>query len=81
VRIVELCNANYAHDVLLSNPEVSTLMPCSWGVCEGPDGKILISGMNVGLMGKMFGGRIAEVMGGAVAEDEHRILGAVVVGE
>ena len=54
VRLVELCKAGYANDVLASNPEVSTLMPCAWGVYEGADGKILISGMNMGLMGKMF---------------------------
>ena len=33
-----------------------------------------LSKMNTGLMGKVFGGNIARVMGGAVAEDEHEIL-------
>ncbi len=74
IRIVELCKAPYAKDVLLTNPEVATLMPCAWGVYKGKDGKIYISGMNMGIMGKMFGGNIAKVMGGAVAKDEHNIL-------
>ena len=78
VRIVELCNAKYAKDVLTTNPEVSTLMPCSWGVYEGTDGKIYISGMNMGLMGKMFGGNIARVMGGSVSKDEKRMLKEVI---
>ena len=78
VSIVELCNAQYAKDVLVTNPEVSTLMPCAWGVYEGEDGKIYISGMNMGLMGKMFGGNIAEVMGGAVAKDEEQMLKMVI---
>lgn len=78
VRLVELCKADYAHDVLETNSEVSTLMPCAFGVYEGGDGKVYISGMNMGLMGKMFGGRIAEVMGGKVAQDEHQILSSVV---
>jgi len=78
VRIVELCKASYAKSVLSTNPEVSTLMPCAWGVYEGPDGKVYISGMNMGLMGKMFGGTIAEVMGGQVSADEHKILESVV---
>ena len=78
VRIVELCNAKYAKDVLMTNPEVSTLMPCAWGVYQGNDGKIYISGMNMGLMGKMFGGNIAKVMGGAVSKDEEQILKGVV---
>ena len=78
VKIVELCKAEYAKDVLLTNPEVSTLMPCAWGVYKGDDGKIYISGMNMGLMGKMFGGNIAKVMGGSVSKDEARILERVI---
>ena len=78
VKIVELCKAEYARDVLSTNPEVSTLMPCAWGVYEGDDGKIYISGMNMGLMGKMFGGNIAKVMGDLVAKDEVRILERII---
>ncbi|MEA3318007.1 MAG: DUF302 domain-containing protein [Bacteroidota bacterium] len=78
VRIVELCKAKYAKDVLMTDPEVSTLMPCAWGVYEGKDGNIYISGMNMGLMGKIFGGNIAKVMGGAVSKDEERILKEVI---
>ncbi len=78
VRIVELCNARHANDVLVTNPEVSTLMPCAWGVYKGKDGKVYISTMNMGLMGKVFGGNIAEVMGGEVAENEHEMLKAVI---
>ncbi len=32
----------------------------------------------MGLMGKMFGRNIAKVMGGAVADDERKILSSVV---
>ena len=78
VKLVELCNAEYARDVLVTNPEVSTLMPCAWGVYEGDDGKIYITGMNMGLMGKMFGGNIAEIMGRSVATEEARMLESVV---
>jgi len=78
VRIVELCNAKYAKDILTTNPEVSTLMPCAWGVYKGKDGKVYISGMNMGLMGKMFGGNIARVMGESVSQDEEKMLGGVI---
>ena len=78
IRIVELCKADYAKRVLTDNPEVSTMMPCAWGVYKGADGKVYISGMNLGLMGKMFGGTVGEVMGGQVSADELRILQAVV---
>ena len=78
VRVVELCNANYSKKVLTTNSEVSTLMPCAWGVYKGEDGKIYISGMNMGLMGKMFGGNIAKVMGGMVSKDEKQMLKGVI---
>lgn len=74
VMIVELCKAEYAKDVLSTNPEVSTLIPCAWGVYKGNDGNVYITGMNMGLMGKMFGGNIARVMGASVAKDEKQML-------
>lgn len=73
VRIMELCKANHATNILNSDPYISTMLPCALGVYEGKDGKIYISGMNVGLMGKMFGGNIAKVMG-TVSKEEHKIL-------
>lgn len=78
VRLVELCKAEYAQKVLDTNPEVSTLMPCAWGVYTGENGKIFIAGMNMGLMGKMFGGNIARIMGGAVAAEEEAMLAEVI---
>ena len=74
VRVVEFCKADYAHDMLKDNPEVCTLMPCTFGVYEGDDGKVYISSMNQHLMGKMFGSTIAKVMRQRVAQDEARIL-------
>jgi len=53
-------------------------MPCAWGVYKGADGRVYISGMNTALVGKMFGGTIAEVMGKSVEQDERRILQSVV---
>lgn len=78
IYIVELCKAPYARDVLSSNPEISTLMPCAWGVFKGKDDKIYISGMNMGLMGRIFGGNIASVMSGQVAPEEARMLAEVI---
>ena len=73
VRIVELCKADYAQDVLDTNPEVSTLMPCAFGVYE-QDGRVFVTGLNTGLMGKLMGGNVARVMGSGVAADEAKIM-------
>ncbi|MFW6189473.1 MAG: DUF302 domain-containing protein [Planctomycetota bacterium] len=78
VRVVQLCNADYAAEVLADSRRVSCLMPCSISVWEADDGTVRISRMNTRLMGKMFGGTVARVMGGSVARDEEAVLEAVV---
>ena len=78
VKLVKLCKAEYAQSVLQTDRDVSTLMPCTIAVWEGDDGKVYLSKMNMGLMARMFGGNIAEVMGGRVAQDEHAILAGIV---
>ena len=77
VKIVKLCKAEYAADVLGTDRYVSCLMPCSIAVWEADDGSVQVSKMNTGLMGKMFGGNIAKVMGQSVAADEADILATV----
>ena len=77
VTIVELCKAQYAKDVLETDRYVSGIMPCSLGVWEGDDGKVYVSKMNTGLMGKLFGGNIARVIGQHVAGDEAAILSGI----
>lgn len=53
---------------------VSVMMPCSIAVYQKNDGKTYVSTMNNGLMGKMFGGVVAEVMGGPVAANEEKFM-------
>jgi len=78
VKVVQLCKAEYAREVLTTNREVSAMMPCAISVYEDDLGKVWIAKINTGLMGKMFGGVIAEVMGGKVAAEEGAILEGVV---
>ncbi len=77
VVLIELCQPEYAKDILTDNTHLATLMPCAFAVYEGKNGNVYISGMNTGLMGKMFGGKIAEVMGEKVSKDEEIILSSV----
>lgn len=76
-KVIKLCQPQYAEKVVANEPHIACLMPCSIAVYETPDGNVHISQMNTGLMGKMFGGVIAEVMGGSVAADEEHILSSV----
>lgn len=72
VTIIKICQADYAEKILNTDEAmyVSVMMPCSISVYQKSDGNTYVSTMNTGLMGKMFGGVIAEVMGGPVAADE-----------
>jgi len=78
VKLIKLCKAEYAQSVLTTDRHISTMMPCTFAVWEGDDGKVYLSKTNMGLMAKLFGGNIAKVMGGNVVEDEHAMLAGVV---
>lgn len=67
VGTVALCNPLYAARILENdqNRKVTAFMPLGIGVYENKDGQVYISELNVGLMGMMFGGTIAEVMSDA----------------
>ncbi|MFO8013574.1 MAG: DUF302 domain-containing protein [Phycisphaerae bacterium] len=77
VRVVQFGRAEYAHAMLADTPEVSAFMPCAFGVYEGDDGKVHVSGMNRAVMAEMFGGTVAEVMRTRVAPDEAAIFKAL----
>lgn len=74
VTVVQLCKAPYARSVLETDRHVSCLMPCSFGVWEGDDGRVRVSKMNTGLIGRLFGGNVSAVMSGRVAGEEASIL-------
>jgi uncharacterized protein (DUF302 family) len=67
VKFVTLCNPHYANRILMNDADkvVTTMMPLGIGIYETVDGNVYMSEMNVGLMGMMFGGTIADVMGDA----------------
>lgn len=75
IRVVELCQRDYARELLKSgrNRFVATMMPCAIAVYEKEDGRTYVASMNVGLMGRLFGGEIRAIMG-KVAEDDKEIL-------
>ncbi len=65
VYVIKLCQPDYARRILQQDHSlaISSMMPCIISVYEKEDGTTYISTRNVGLLGKMFGGDIAEVMG------------------
>lgn len=75
VKVFELCHPDHAYKILSRDEErvVSALMPCRVAIYERSDGKVYVSRMNSGLMGKMMSGVVPEVMGIASEETEEII--------
>ena len=78
VTVIELCHPKHAGRVLEDDDAriVTSLMPCRISVYETSNGDVTISRMNSGLVSKVFGGLVSEVMAQAAAENEI-ILSAI----
>lgn len=76
IRVVELCRPDYARELLKSgkNRFVAAMMPCAIAVYEKEDGGVYVGSVNIGLMGRLFGGEIQRTMS-RVAHDDAEILG------
>lgn len=75
VQMIEACSTKYSKPILKDDTVrfLSILMPCKISVYKKNDGKVYIGTMNAGLMGKMFGPLVADVMA-QVAEDQKLFL-------
>lgn len=64
---INVCNPRYASRILSNDADrgVTAFMPLSIGVFEDQRGQVHVARLNVGLVGRMFGGTIADVMGSA----------------
>jgi uncharacterized protein (DUF302 family) len=62
---IDICNPRYVSKILADdrNRGVTAFMPLDLGVYEDKKGQVFVSQLNVGLVGKMFGGTISKVMG------------------
>ncbi len=75
VLMIEACSTKYSKPILKEDTVrfLSILMPCKISVYKKQDGKVYIGTMNAGLMGKMFGPLVGDVMG-QVAADQKKFL-------
>ena len=62
---IDICNPHYVSKILADdkNRGITAFMPLDLGVYEDKKGQVFVSQLNVGLVGKMFGGTISKVMG------------------
>jgi uncharacterized protein (DUF302 family) len=76
VTLIDACNPYHAGEILKNDEDryASVMMPCTIAVYEKSDGIVYVGTMNARLIGEMFGGAVAKIMGGTVAEDQDRFL-------
>ena len=78
INVIQMCQIGYAEGLLKKDDTkyVAVMMPCSVAIYEKSDGATYIASMNMGRMGKIFGGDIDRTMS-KVARDDKKILGFV----
>ncbi|MFT4282851.1 MAG: DUF302 domain-containing protein [Candidatus Woesearchaeota archaeon] len=70
VKIFDLCSGEYSYEILSRDDEriVTPMMPCRVSIYEKSNGNTYIGMMNSGLVAKLFGGIINDVMQKATSE-------------
>lgn len=68
--VVSLGNAKHAYSIVKNDKDKNILgfMPYRLGVYEDKNGKVFITGAEMGIMSKMFGGNVEKVMGQSAKE-------------
>ena len=79
MRVMELCNPQYAHRILSEDSLriFASMMPCRIAVYEKADGRVYLSRMNNGAFAALIGGVVEETMSKAY-RDVESFLDAVV---
>ena len=75
VMLIEACSTKYSGPIL-KNDDVrflSLLIPCKVAVYKKNDGKVYIGTMNAGLVGRLFGSQVGEIMS-HVSADQAKFL-------
>ena len=75
MKVFSICKSEHAEEILKADgrKKISAMMPCRVSVYETEDGRVYITGMNVGLMSKLFGGVIEEITK-KVAEEQEQMF-------
>ncbi len=78
VRLVNLCQAKHAAAMMKEDDlrRLSVFMPCTIAVYTKQDGKTYVASMNARLLGRLWGGLVAEVMGHDVADAQEKFVNA-----
>tara|TARA_B100000315_G_scaffold255414_1_gene298685 strand:- start:25 stop:429 length:405 start_codon:yes stop_codon:yes gene_type:complete len=79
LKTIALCKPHGAYKILNydKNKRLAAMMPIQLAVYERKNGEVYVSGMNIGFMGKMFGGIIKEVMNEGAIDIKKTLYGII----
>lgn len=79
IKAITICKPHGAYKILSydKNKRLAAMMPMQLAVYERKNGDVYVSGMNIGFMGKMFGGVITKVMNEG-ARDIKKTLNSII---
>ena len=75
--ILGACNPGFAHQALLAEDKIGTLMPCNVVVQEHNDGRVEVSAMDPTIIGDVFGGDELCKLSSDVAVIIRRVMNAI----
>lgn len=76
VLLIEACSTKYSGPILKEDSVrfLSLLMPCKIGVYKKSDGKVYIGILNAGLIGRLFGPLVGDIMDQVVADQKKFLV-------
>lgn len=79
VTLVNICQPHHASTILGDDRTrlLSVMMPCTISVYHKSDDNTYVGFMNASLLGKMWGGIVSSVMGGAVSKEQQSFIASV----
>ncbi|MCA9922841.1 MAG: DUF302 domain-containing protein [Anaerolineales bacterium] len=79
LNVISLCKPAHAYKILKPDAQkfITAIMPCRMGVYETADGSVYISEMNMGLMSKLFGKNIGNVISEVVVEESAMLADVI----
>ncbi|MFK5882339.1 MAG: DUF302 domain-containing protein [Sulfurospirillum sp.] len=73
MKVISLGHAKFAYQIVRNDKDKNILgfMPYRAGVYEDKNGDVYITGANMGIMSKIFGGNVEKIMGASAKELER----------
>ena len=78
ISVFEICSRTYASELLATDPQLGSIIPCKIAIYEKADGKTYIATLNNNLFMRLVGGNPAEIFTNKIIPEQRRMLNGIV---